>query len=494
MLVSMLSNLSVLHTTPFVLPPRLRCAPTAASIISGQCHCSCGSHPLHVAEAAIPTMCHIGTLPPELLKEIFQMATLKYTGMHYVGHSLALSHVCSHWRAVALDTPRLWTLLTLFVTASCRDPQPMIKAMLVRSRNLQLDITITELMDRKPLAVLQALHAVFPYSHRIQRFTVSTRCSLAMDALFNWRCELPNLQKLILHFQSDDAWPRISNAAMPADSALAKLRVQQLTVAVGDVRWLVHVPKVAQGLGELDVGTIVPLHQWALHFLLSTCPQLRKVTAIIANTPVPIAPHVADAQCLQMLCICTDADLTLFWLGVRAPALKTLRLHSVRPFAWINTRGMRSNAGILFFLQRSCCQLTELSLCQAFLHSDELDELIPWVPALTQFHLYIADLSKESTIDGSLHILHRLADDSGKTMLHCLRAIDFTFPSWGAYEWAERNGLRAFVKSRAGLVVRAGCFAESTTRKLRVGQRRADYILPPFAVAERAPVITLVPR
>ena len=53
-------------------------------------------------------ICHIAKLPFELLALVFQEA------VHVVGiHPFHLTHVCGHWRRVAMDMPSLWSTLTI---------------------------------------------------------------------------------------------------------------------------------------------------------------------------------------------------------------------------------------------------------------------------------------------------------------------------------------------------------------------------------------------
>ena len=55
---------------------------------------------------------HINMLPPEVLQLIFIHAREKFhqrkKGELYA--EIEATHVCRHWRLLALDTPRLWNL------------------------------------------------------------------------------------------------------------------------------------------------------------------------------------------------------------------------------------------------------------------------------------------------------------------------------------------------------------------------------------------------
>ncbi|KAF8432691.1 hypothetical protein L210DRAFT_3650159 [Boletus edulis BED1] len=55
--------------------------------------------------------------------------------------TLAVSHVCWHWRNVALSTPSLWT--TIPVPREARSPYPRVSTLLERSKNLPIDIIVS---------------------------------------------------------------------------------------------------------------------------------------------------------------------------------------------------------------------------------------------------------------------------------------------------------------------------------------------------------------
>ncbi|KAF8132839.1 hypothetical protein EV363DRAFT_1430813 [Boletus edulis] len=54
--------------------------------------------------------------------------------------TLAVSHVCRHWRNVALSTPSLWT--DIVVTPEERPPYELVSTLLERSKSLPIDITV----------------------------------------------------------------------------------------------------------------------------------------------------------------------------------------------------------------------------------------------------------------------------------------------------------------------------------------------------------------
>ncbi|KZT65072.1 hypothetical protein DAEQUDRAFT_559354 [Daedalea quercina L-15889] len=93
------------------------------------------------------TICPISVLPPEVLSEVFLHRAadwrVKKPYIPVVHDWLPLSHVCKHWRSVALGCPALWS--SLKVTGSCE----WMAELLARSKRLPLTVYI---ISRGPLA------------------------------------------------------------------------------------------------------------------------------------------------------------------------------------------------------------------------------------------------------------------------------------------------------------------------------------------------------
>jgi len=82
----------------------------------------------------------ISTLPPELLARIFRFLILEDLGRFGVPMEFwfKATHVCRHWRQVALDDSSLWTRVTVMESSS----SDWVSEMLVRARNAPLDINL----------------------------------------------------------------------------------------------------------------------------------------------------------------------------------------------------------------------------------------------------------------------------------------------------------------------------------------------------------------
>lgn len=107
--------------------------------------------------------CRVNQLPPEILSIIFKCGVSQLEDLVHsyddektsaalpdvLPFELLVSHVCRLWRNVALDTPFLWTSIT--VLASEYPPYERVVAYLERSKSFSLDIRI----DYVPREVLQ---------------------------------------------------------------------------------------------------------------------------------------------------------------------------------------------------------------------------------------------------------------------------------------------------------------------------------------------------
>jgi len=86
------------------------------------------------------TLAPISTLPPELLARIFRFLNLEDQARFGVPVKFwfKATHVCRHWRQVALGDSSLWARVTVMDSSS----SDWVSEMLVRSRNSPLDINL----------------------------------------------------------------------------------------------------------------------------------------------------------------------------------------------------------------------------------------------------------------------------------------------------------------------------------------------------------------
>ncbi|THH04027.1 hypothetical protein EW145_g5820 [Phellinidium pouzarii] len=85
------------------------------------------------------------SLPLRVLSEVFYWCTPTATDQEHSDprFALTLSYVCSHWRAVALDSPFLWTYTKIKVIESVLDPAiQLLRLYLLRSKMLHVFVDV----------------------------------------------------------------------------------------------------------------------------------------------------------------------------------------------------------------------------------------------------------------------------------------------------------------------------------------------------------------
>ncbi|KAF8882567.1 hypothetical protein BD779DRAFT_1648061, partial [Infundibulicybe gibba] len=133
------------------------------------------------------------SFPPELLARIFTefVAMAEWCGTsHQIFSPFLLMAICSRWRRIALDTPRLWTRIL--------GAPPMIDSWITRSKELPLDLEL-DLASSYSYPILKAL---IPHSHRWEHVDFSL--GLDSSILARVRNRLPSLKKLTLFFGNTD--------------------------------------------------------------------------------------------------------------------------------------------------------------------------------------------------------------------------------------------------------------------------------------------------
>ncbi|RXW19998.1 hypothetical protein EST38_g5865 [Candolleomyces aberdarensis] len=134
--------------------------------------------------------------PPEILSNIFIiLRRLIGTGHGYYYTPPAswahVTHVCRHWRAVALDCPALWSEL-LFVSPKTTE------MMLQRSKNAPLTVKFTANLVRYH----DILCKIVSQTGRLRDFELQNRSSTGSEllkTLSGFESTAPTLEKLVLH-------------------------------------------------------------------------------------------------------------------------------------------------------------------------------------------------------------------------------------------------------------------------------------------------------
>ncbi|KAJ7483399.1 hypothetical protein FB451DRAFT_1234485 [Mycena latifolia] len=146
-------------------------------------------------------------MPPEVLGEIFSWTLpsiddVLERGFDVIGNSpWVLGHISSHWRAVALSIPSLWSFVAINYSVSSWYPLSMLETQLRRARNLKIHFSGREIFDSRPqIAVFQCLaeHSFFWEELSI------TLTSHLWPILSTFYDRLPLLARLLVEWDDPD--------------------------------------------------------------------------------------------------------------------------------------------------------------------------------------------------------------------------------------------------------------------------------------------------
>lgn len=149
----------------------------------------------------------MSSIPNELLARIFELAYEADGPRQRNVGPITLSHVCRHFRAVALDTPRLWSVVSNWM---CIEE---MEASISRSKAVELVVLFDQNVEeslppplRPRLTLKEVMEAVVPHQKRWIKFDLKADVSGLMDqenvnilALYP-DLELPSLQGMVLKF------------------------------------------------------------------------------------------------------------------------------------------------------------------------------------------------------------------------------------------------------------------------------------------------------
>jgi F-box-like len=136
----------------------------------------------------------ISVLPPEILARVFHLLVLEeppFTGRQNLGW-IRVTHVCRHWRQVALDDSSLWAKIWGIPTNT-----KWISEMLARAKNAPLDVEFNAI-TRPSREALLMIPPHLSHTRHLRFHNLSTRHHDSVRGIYS--CEAPALEHFELTF------------------------------------------------------------------------------------------------------------------------------------------------------------------------------------------------------------------------------------------------------------------------------------------------------
>ena len=225
-----------------------------------------------------------------------------------------LTHVCSRWRNLLVDTPHMWT------RTGCRD-QDQLEAFALRARTLPLSLYIGTRFRRSCQVRRSDLKSILePYAHRISRLDIPRLCdydeATTQPPLWLSELSLPSLRclKVSLEDTADDIPP-----LHPSNYTLFGSHTSLLKALA--ISWF--------------SGSWIPSNHFVhlTHLYLAFCDGVRSIPA---STVISI---LAQCPMLEIFHLLTDfADISPA-IATSAEAPRALSLTRLRALTWTGCSG-----------------------------------------------------------------------------------------------------------------------------------------------------------
>ncbi|CAE7215520.1 unnamed protein product [Rhizoctonia solani] len=377
----------------------------------------------------------INRLPTELLSKIFEFVSEEQNGA-----IVQLSHVCSHWRQVALFSSRAWSKVMADMSPPANDPKvERALAYLARSGACPIDVQVIASHGDSYDPSNGVMDALYSHIHRWRSFSFHCSSSgVSNDVIKSLNGTATALQELRFVFQTGPRahgeYPR-----MPAKFLVQAplLRCLQLNGVAVNLNWLSSLQHletlelVQNGNGSLVYGDL-------LRALSSCATSLRnlKMHATISNTGASSVPGTRLVlPSLQTLDLILQTSPMASVLGdIEAPALEYLSLQDIR-----NPSDRWCSLGLRSFLHQPASRLRQLRLCSIGLEDDELIWALGRMQGLENLEVIhstntdillrslaqpMPDMSSESWVTPALHTLkmEQCHQITGTALIECIKS------------------------------------------------------------------------
>ncbi|KAF8882554.1 hypothetical protein BD779DRAFT_919171 [Infundibulicybe gibba] len=354
------------------------------------------------------TISPLRTFPPELLAKIFlDFVTVERPHTPRPSRSpFMLMGICSRWRRIVLDTPRLWTQIL--------GASPMVNSRITRSKELPLYLELN-FNSSNSYPVLEAL---IPHSRRWEHINFSLGLN-SRSALARVRAHLSSLKRLVLFFGNTTGTVDFCEVA------------PQLT----EIRLMgIHQPVIIKLPWEQLVVCALDNSGLALYVLqhaknLRTCHLDMSDLEDPSWLSTPRDPHACHPG-LDTLVIhwsLVDPSIDSFFSSITLPSLRTLEIDF--DSAYLDyiidddspELACRTMSG---FFKRSSEHLSTLNLANIPFSPSILIECLALVPSLVSL-----DIQFDKWYAISNELLHRLNASLHGYILPRLRSLSLQGPS-----------------------------------------------------------------
>ncbi|KAL0573676.1 hypothetical protein V5O48_008273 [Marasmius crinis-equi] len=348
-----------------------------------------------------------------------------------------LGQVCRRWRELVLSLPELWASIDMNwkegLTNVTLDPfiERRLSLTLRRARDQPLSVSWYQDSCHE-----RALSILCSRSFQWKEATIRTGVK-GLKLLAPYHGMFPSLSTLHLHFEEDDGLEDGENDAIfSIFHVTPALRNLTLSGHLPNRRFIALVPweqitsvkvKPAGGITP-NLGPIIPLLRSAVQFDLESFNSIGQA---------PSAPTILPHLCTLVL----TPGMNAMFESVTLPGLKTLRINVVPP-----------PGALLRFLERSSCQLEELSLL--ILYPDVLVQVLqaPQVQSITTLRISgMLSANKLFSVENDVLNVLRLKpvgqDSSQNDNILCNLSV---LSLWGDKKWSD-SSLVEMLASRVNL-------------------------------------------
>lgn len=229
---------------------------------------------------------NISQLPPELLGEVFAHVQEGYDPTIKALGWIQVTHVCSHWRRVALSQPSLWN------TPNFHSPK-LAKTIIARARSLPLFIQIS-LPHPLPPSLKLGIKLAFANLHRARELVVSLpeyqthgqAVKRALHLQHHLRAPAPCLQDFLLYSVGDST----EKSCLPEDLFLGYApRLQKVALLDWNLPWDSPSLGVYHNLRSLWIMCKGPhrtqMPQFPISVIIPALSQLPNLVELILKSP-----------------------------------------------------------------------------------------------------------------------------------------------------------------------------------------------------------------